>query len=233
VETPARDRRVTNLPADLDVERARLPATYIAAKHALAECSRLDVCKDWADKAQALASYARQANDDALQKLARSIQARAIRRCGELLQQIEPGQGARNGKRQEGTLPPLTRSQVANEAGLSEHQRKTALRVASVSVEEFETAVEVDRATVTELADRGKGRRPPVLDHLGGRDPEDFHHATKLLGAVAALNREVVEIDLVAALRGLWPNEAEKLNTDLEIARAWLAQIEFGGSHGV
>jgi hypothetical protein len=222
---------VSALPVNLDVENARLPATYIAAKHALAECSRLDVCKDWADKAQALASYARQANDDALQKLAVSIQARAIRRCGELLQSIEPARGRQP---ENGHAPTrFSRTEAASEAGLSAGQRKTALRVANVPAEEFETAVDVERATVTELAERGKVRRAPIVDHLGGRDPEDFHHATKLLGAVAALNRELLEIDLAAALRGLWPNEADKLNAGLETARAWLAQIELGGSHGV
>jgi len=77
-------------------------------------------------------SYARQADDTVLETMATRIQARAIRRCGELLQQIEPGQGARDGKRQEGDHPPLNRSTAATDAGLSEHQRKTALCVANV-----------------------------------------------------------------------------------------------------
>jgi hypothetical protein len=37
--------------------------------------------------------------------------------------------GAVASKRQEGALPPLTRTDAATEAGLSEHQRKTTLRV--------------------------------------------------------------------------------------------------------
>ena len=43
------------------VNGARLPRTYEAARAALAECQQLDECKDWADKAAALASYAKQA----------------------------------------------------------------------------------------------------------------------------------------------------------------------------
>jgi two-component system chemotaxis response regulator CheB len=43
-----------------------------------------------------------------------------------LLQQIEPRQGARDGKREVGAVPPLTRTQAADDAGMSEHQRKTA-----------------------------------------------------------------------------------------------------------
>jgi hypothetical protein len=125
---------------------------------ALSECTRIDECQDWADEAEALASYAKQAQDDDLRKMADRIQARAIRRCGELLQQIRAGQGARDGKREEGTLPPLTRTRVATDAGLSEHRRKTAIRVSRIPDPEFEEAVEADEpATVTSLAERGRG----------------------------------------------------------------------------
>jgi hypothetical protein len=86
------------------------------------------------------ASYARQANDEALLNFAMKIQARAIRRCGELLKEIPSATGAH--LKQEGPLP-LSRTEAATEAGLSEHQRKQALRSPK--------AVEPG-ATVTELA---------------------------------------------------------------------------------
>ena len=69
----------------LSTARARLPVAYQTAKTLLAQCSKIDECKDWADKSEALASYARQAKDDSLRKHADRIQARAIRRAGELL----------------------------------------------------------------------------------------------------------------------------------------------------
>jgi len=47
-----------NAPALIPVSTAQLPRTYEAAKRALSECSEVDECKDWADKAAALASYA-------------------------------------------------------------------------------------------------------------------------------------------------------------------------------
>src|SRR5438477_6074138 len=147
------------LPSDLPpVGKARLPATYEGAKVALAECTRLDECQDWADKAEALASYAKQAQDDELRKMADRIQARAIRRCGELLQQIASASGGNRGNAATGGRPPVgeTRTQVARDAGLSDHQRKTALRVARVPDPEFEGAIEGDDPqTVTELARRG------------------------------------------------------------------------------
>ena len=86
----------TGLPANLpSISRAKLPATYAAAKEAITECARIDECKDWADKSEALASYAKQAEDDALRKMCDRIQARAIRRCGELLRAICPDKGGR------------------------------------------------------------------------------------------------------------------------------------------
>jgi len=67
------------------ISDARLPINYQDAKKALAACAKMDECQDWAKKAEAMASYARQANDDSLRKMADRIQARAIRRLGQLL----------------------------------------------------------------------------------------------------------------------------------------------------
>lgn len=64
--------------------------------------------------------------------MAERIQARAIRRCGELLRQIEPGTGAHWENKRDGT-DTLTRNEAAREAGLSERQKVTALWVAMQS----------------------------------------------------------------------------------------------------
>ena len=95
-----------------------------------------------------------QAKDESLRKMADRIQARAIRRCGELLKQIEPARGA-NQNIQEGDLPNvITRTQAAEQAGLSERQRKTALLVANVPEQDFNQSVESDNPpTVTKLAE--------------------------------------------------------------------------------
>ena len=49
--------------------RPPLPETYQAATTALAECQRIDECKDWSDKAFAIAAYARMSKDDELHKM--------------------------------------------------------------------------------------------------------------------------------------------------------------------
>jgi hypothetical protein len=98
-----------------------------------AECSRIDECQTWADRAEALASYAKQADDDSLRKLADRIQTRAVRRCGELLKQIPSAQGERTDvEPREGDRPKLTRTEAAD-AGLSERQKVTTPRWQSPS----------------------------------------------------------------------------------------------------
>ena len=139
-------------------DAARLPETYQAAQQALAKCSSLDECQEWADKAEAMASYAKQAKDDSLRKMCDRIQARAIRRCGELLKQIPDNNRGRPAKDiPDGTVTNITRTEAAEQAGLSERQKVTALRVASISDEEFNASVESEEPpTVTQLAERGK-----------------------------------------------------------------------------
>ena len=78
-----------NLPNNMSVLDAPLPVIYERAKKALAECSRIDECIDWRDKAEALRSYARQAEDKELELLAKRVKIRAIRRTGELLLQFD------------------------------------------------------------------------------------------------------------------------------------------------
>jgi hypothetical protein len=175
---------IQNLPAAVD---ARLPVTYEAAQKALAECSRVDECKDWSDKAAALASYARQSRDNTLHNLALRIQARAQRRMGELLKQIPEQRGGDRGG-PTGGRPPIgeTRTQAARGAGLSDHQRKTALRMASVPEAAFTGAVESpEPPTVTELARMGTSSKPPAPEPAV--QPADRATASRALGLLREL----------------------------------------------
>jgi ParB family chromosome partitioning protein len=144
------------LPNATAVAHARLPEVYLSAQLALANCAKMDECQDWANKAEALASYARQSNDDSLQKHAIRIQARAISRCGILLKQIEASTGGRPALTHTAPDTSLTRTQAATDAGLSKRQKDTALRLASVPEDEFERLVESDNPpTVAQLAELG------------------------------------------------------------------------------
>lgn len=104
--------------------------------------------------AAALASYARQSEDLELEKMAARIRARAMRRAGELLKQIEPQRGARTDLQPtDGGDSKLMRREVAKQAGMSERQQVTAVRVASIPEPEFAAQVEsANPPTLTELA---------------------------------------------------------------------------------
>lgn len=203
---------MTALPANIRRDDAPLPERYEQARSALAECHDVDECKDWADKAQALASYARQADDDTLHKLAVRIQARAIRRAGELLQTFNNGVGrpAENG---EGARP-ITQRAAADAAGMSRHQEKTAVRVANVPDGDFESAVESDDPpTVTKLADMGRTPRP------------GFAKATHLLGAVDRFATFCRDNTAEEVARGVMESEASELRSHATTIAGWLGRL--------
>lgn len=189
------------------VANAKLPETYERAKTALAECSSIDECKDWSDKAAALASYAKMSDDDTLRKYAERIQARAIRRCGELLRQIEPGKN-RYDDRRAGDLPP-NRTSMAEQAGMSSHQQKQAIRVAGVPEQEFTKLVDSDTPpTVTKLA--AMGTKKQLVD-LKGRDPAEFNKAMHFVGGIEAYARECKAYDVQSITAILTDTERGRL----------------------
>lgn len=167
---------VPNEIYDINVQNATLPQAYERAKVALSQCSEVDECKDWADKAHALASYAKQANDETLMKYAKRIQHRAFRRAGELLKQFNKGDGRPNKNYMGSHI--VSQVQAANEAGLSKYQKDQALRIANVDEDKFNKQVDSDDVpTLTEMAEQGK-------KFLETEKPEGFKKATHFMGAL-------------------------------------------------
>jgi hypothetical protein len=156
------------LPAE-DTGRS-LPELYEKAKASLAELTRLEDCKVFADKVLALAAYARRARDPELRAYTQRVVAWATRRAGELLREIPAVHTGR---------PPTeigdaavtnspTRKNAATEAGLSERQRNVALRLARIPQDEFARLVErPEPATIDELEAAG-GVAPGCLGPPGG-----------------------------------------------------------------
>jgi hypothetical protein len=148
------------LPAE-DTGRS-LPELYEKAKASLAELTRLEDCKVFADKVLALAAYARRARDPELRAYTQRVVAWATRRAGELLSEIPAVHTGR---------PPAeitqvdlsnfpTRQDAAAAAGLSRHQRDVALRLARIPPDEFARLVErPEPATIDELEAAGRAVR--------------------------------------------------------------------------
>lgn len=205
-----------------DIRNARLPASYDHAKQALAACERIDECQEWADKAAALASYAKQADDDEMLKMATRIKGRAIRRAGELLKQIEAKHGARTDIQP--SAGAHTRSEVANAAGMSKHQAVQAVRVASIPREDFDAQVESDAPpTITALA--LQGIKPRVIDHREGRSTEDFQRAKRFVADVQHAAKTLTDLDAGSALAVLLPNERDLVRVAISKIDAFTDRI--------
>ena len=185
-----------------------------------AECSRIDECQDWADRAEALASYAKQSKDDGLRRLAARIQARPIRRCGELLKTFDAR--GRPPENNNGTVV-ISQSKAAKDAGLSQRQKETAVRVANVPDEDFEEAVESEHPpTVTALAEQGK--KPRLFD-LGGRDPKEFSISTDGQGQIHKLAQFTEDVEPGVVVRGAMPYEREMLIRDITSIEFWFDEL--------
>jgi hypothetical protein len=209
---------MATLPAISD---ARLPDTYQHAVTALEQATAIDECQSWADKAMALASYARQSRDDRLHRMAIRIQARATRRCGELLATVPPAPGGRPSKTHTGTDMSISRDRAATDAGMSKRQKDTALRVAAVPKTEFERLVESNvPPSVTTLAQQGKKVRPLV--DLEGIDPADFASGTQLQGALNRLADYCATHDPARVARAFKPHERQALRDRITVIDAWL-----------
>ena len=208
-----------NLPANISISNAPLPRTYEAAKVALANCTNIDECKDWADKAQAMASYARQANDDSLHQYATRIQQRAVRRCGELLKQFD-ARGDNNRKIETDAtdsfyLPP-SQAQVARSAGLSERQQVTAVRVANIPREEFDAVVDgPEPTTVSKLAEMGKR----VLTEP---KPAGFNEAIHTIGAMRRFVEKCREHDAALIAGAVAENDVPEVREYVSALDSWL-----------
>lgn len=224
----------------IDTRDAQLPASYSAAKTALAQCYKVDECKTWADKAAALKSYAKMANDDALHKTAARIQGRAIHRMGELLEEVEAGVNRHVAAAREsrGGGAPTSRTAAARDAGLSRDQMHTALRVARVPAAEFEAQIESDDPpTITELARQGTRSKSEAetnaemaAAHEGVREymarvmkerPE-FPLARQLGSCLDVLVAFCKSNDPASVAHGFMPEKCAAIRADVETVRVWM-----------
>lgn len=82
------------------------------------------------------------ATDRVIAVMATRIRDRAIRRAGELLQQIEPKRGANQNIPDGSDRKVFTRTDAARDAGMSQRQQVTALRIAAIPQEEFDRQVD-------------------------------------------------------------------------------------------
>ena len=210
---------------------ATLPAKYEAAKLALAECNRIDECKDWEDKMAAMASYAKQADDKSLELTALRIRARAANRCGELYAQIEKGHGKNNqyvqGKVKEGGTPPFqTRKDVAESIGHSPDQMKQKIRIANIPEAEFEALIESDSPpTLTELENLGKRKGKPVYEQRGMTE-KAWKAGMYFRGHLEDMAAHTKEFDPQDVVDGSTPEQRKEIRRNIKTIEGYLTKLK-------
>ncbi|MDZ4344455.1 MAG: DNA N-6-adenine-methyltransferase [Candidatus Binatia bacterium] len=159
---------------------------YEAARVALQAANSVDEVKDIRDKAQAMAAYARQANDTQLVEWATEIKVRAERRAGELTAEIEPLQGRRtsphNGEK--------SKAEVLSELGITTQTASRWERLAAIPEEKFEHAVAAAKEVAHEVTTAAMLRlsRPHVSHNSGENEwytpPDIIERARRSMGAI-------------------------------------------------
>jgi len=200
---------------------ARLPEVYVEARNALSKCARIDECKNWEAKAEALRSYAVQMKDDKMVDYAKRIKARAVRRGGELLLAMKVVRGRAKGIR--GTGSPNSRKAAATKAGLSPDQAKTMIRVASVPTDRAEAMIEGSPpATISALADAGTRKSEAVKPRPYRAEWSDWTIAVRRLSTLPGCGLDVLAKRMPEMTNDLL-TECQQAKTNLE---SWLATLE-------
>lgn len=120
----------------------------------------------------------------------------------------------------------LTRTDAATQAGLSERQKVTALRVASIPQPEFEREVESDQPpTITKLAEQGKQEKLKPLHDLEGIDPYLYARATELQGAIKRLAAYCQKHDPKAIAGAFKHHEKDQIRSSISHVEAWIDQF--------
>jgi len=201
------------------IANANLPAVYQSAKDAMQRCADVDEVKDWRDKSEALVSYARQAQDETLEKLAVRIRARAIRRAGELMKVFQ-SPGGRPSKTTSPKDGGFSQRQAAAAVGFSPRQELTARRVAEIPTDQFEAAIESDDPprTIAQLANLGR-------KELSRPKPEGFAKATQAIGQLREFAEFCRKTDPETVASGIEGHEVAKVRTNVQTIDGWLDRL--------
>jgi predicted TPR repeat methyltransferase len=150
-----------------------------------------------------------------------------VRRCGELLKEIEKmgpkESGAMKGRGD--SSPTSPRKQAAADAGLSPDQAKESIRVANVPEESFEEQLESDSPpTITNLAEQGTKKAAPRYEQLG-MTKKAWQAGMHFRGHLADMARHAENFDPQEVVDGSTPKEREQMRQNIKTIDQYLDQL--------
>lgn len=120
---------------------------YDAARHALQQAVEIDDVKNIRDKAQAMAAYARQANDTKLVEWATEIKVRAERKAGQMLSEMPKNPG----KLKNSSWSHDTTTTKLSDLNITKDQSSRWQRLAAVPDDQFEKAISAAKEVAGEV----------------------------------------------------------------------------------
>lgn len=213
---------------------------YEAARNALQVAHSVDEVKDIRDKAQAMALYAKQANDTALVEWATEIKVRAERRAGEMLQEIERSKGGRGKTKasvaqvyRDNDIPPTTGKRWQKLAAVSEAQFEQAVAAAKEVAGEVTTAamlratkpvapIEIATAGTQQRAAEGIDKHIKTITDLRNTQAEN----ARLKEENAKLREQLAEVDCMLPELQALASAAEAFKEDQGFKRLHALEIE-------
>lgn len=197
------------------------PVNYETARRAIVACSRVDECKEWADRAAALVTYAKRVRDNAMKDAAQRIQLRARVRIGELLLEIPNAQG--KGHKAVGPAPGSRRQTILlHKLG---DTALTCIAMARVPARMREQLIEASPpVTATMLAGLGTRKRYAQEDRFRAGVP--YRVAVGIHNdGIGGFLRWAHRHPPVALAQSMTREEAARLREYIRAADHWLAEF--------
>lgn len=168
---------VAQLP--VPIAPSGFPVSYEEAKLAITRCESPIECRSMADKAAAMAIFARLRDDTELHNRAVRLQAWAERQWGKLDRELYPDRREQNLKQNQGPSRNVARDNSVGKRppapdGTSERRRIISRRLASVPEDQFTEHVEGPEPNIRQLAELGTIKRLPTerVSNIPDRDFE-------------------------------------------------------------
>lgn len=204
------------------METAKLPVIYEDACRGLAECRTLDEAMYYADKADALAAWAKIYKNDVAGVEAKRLKLHAYRRMSDLAEEVSPIDLTKNrgkGSGRTGGKPGPHKLLIAQ--GFSKGQAQVIRRVGATPEKQFQRLVR-EGAGTNRASQFGRGFSPLSRTFLS----QAWVTATRDTNSLLHMRRWMRKHDAKELGRGIWPDEVLAAKALIVEIQEWLDEFE-------